>query len=388
MKGSKNNRRHFIKHATRALGGMAVLSALPVSLEASTAKEYISYCEENAYQGPPRIKFAVIGINHGHIHSQVDTVMKGGGALVSFYAKEADLAQEFAKRYPQAKLTRSEKEILEDQSIQLIVSAAIPDERAAIAIAAMRHGKDFLVDKPGVTSLAQLSEVRKVQRSTGRIYAVLYGRLENRGSLKAGELVKAGAIGKVIQTMAVAPHRVNPKTRPQWFFDSKRYGGIINDIGSHQFDEFLFFTGSSKAEIVASQTANVHHPEHPSFQDFGDVILAGNKGTGYMRLDWFTPDGLKTWGDDRITILGTDGYIELRKNIDLAGREGGNHLLLVDQKETRYFDCSNHPLPYGKLFVDDIVNRTQTSMAQEHCFLAMELALKAQKQARHIKMEL
>ena len=91
MKASKNNRRDFIKKATGAFGGMAILSAMPGSLTA-TANEPISYRNEEADQVPPRIKFAVIGINHGHIHSQVDIVMKGGGALVAFYAKEPDLA--------------------------------------------------------------------------------------------------------------------------------------------------------------------------------------------------------------------------------------------------------------------------------------------------------
>lgn len=252
----------------------------------------------------------------------------------------------------------------------------------------MQHGKDFLVDKPGVATLAQLSEVRKVQKATGRIYTIFYGRLENRATLRAGELVKGGAIGQVIQTMAVAPHRTNPKTRPEWFWNAKRYGGIINDIGSHQFDEFLFFTGSTKAEIIASQVANINHPENKAFEDFGDAMVTGDKGTGYLRLDWFTPDGLKSWGDDRITILGTEGFIEIRKNLDLSGREGGSHLFLVDQKETRHFDCSNHPLAFAKLFVDDIVNRTQTSMQQDMCFLATELALKAQKKAKVIRLAL
>jgi predicted dehydrogenase len=263
-----------------------------------------------------------------------------------------------------------------------VVSAAIPDERAALGIAAMQHGKDFLVDKPGVTSLDQLAKVRKVQKETGKMYAVLYGRLESRTALKAGELVQAGAIGKVIQTIALAPHRINPNTRPAWFFDTKHFGGIINDIGSHQFDEFLFYTGSSSAEIVTAQAGNIHHPQYPAFQDFGDATVTGNGGTGYLRVDWFTPNGLKSWGDDRIIILGTDGYIEIRKNLDLAGREGGNHLFLVDQKETRYFNCNNGSLPYGQRFVDDILNRTQTFMQQDHCFLAIELALIAQKKAK------
>jgi predicted dehydrogenase len=174
-------------------------------------------------------------------------------------------------------------------------------------------------------------------------------------------------------------------TRPPWFFDRKRFGGIITDIGSHQFDQYLFFTGSTKAEVVASQIGNVHHPQYPLFEDFGDVMLSGNGGAGYLRVDWFTPDGLNTWGDGRLTILGTDGYIEIRKNIDIAGRPGGSHLFLVNQKETTYIDCSQEILPYGMHLVDDIVNRTETAMTQAHCFLATELALTAQKNARMIK---
>ena len=384
MNKTRNNRRQFIKDATSTLGGMTFLSALPKTLLAN-AEEHVYTENAERRQTPTRIRFAVIGINHVHIHSQIETVINGGGSFVCFYAKEADLAAEFAIKYPQAKLARSEKEILEDNSIQLVVSAAIPDERASLGIAAMRHGKDFLVVKPGVTTLDQLAKVRKVQKETGKMYAVLYGRLESRTALKAGELVKAGAIGKVIQTIALAPHRINPKARPAWFFDAKRYGGIINDIGSHQFDEFLFYTGSNKAEIVTAQTGNIHHPQYPAFEDFGDAMVTGNGGTGYLRVDWFTPDGLKSWGDDRVIILGTDGYIEIRKNIDIAGREGGNHLFLVDQKETRYFNCNQGTLPHGQRFVDDIINRTQTFMQQDYCFLALELALIAQKVAKDIK---
>ena len=135
---------------------------------------------------------------------------------------------------------------------------------------------------------------------------------------------------------------------------------------------------------MASQVSNVHHPEHPGLEDFGDVMLRGDHGSGYIRVDWFTPDGLSTWGDARLTILGTDGYLEVRKNVDLAGRPGAEHLLLVDKKETRYFDCKNDPLPYGERLVDDVLARSETAMPQQHCFYAMELALRAQKAAKRI----
>lgn len=392
MKEPQANRRKFIKDTFTTAAGMVVLSALPKETlsapERLLGRPEVAPQGRNSTPGAARIRFSAIGLNHGHIYGQIEAVVRGGGQLVSFYAKEADLAAAFSKRYPQAKLARSEKEILEDDSIHLIVSASIPDERAPLGINVMRHGKDFMVDKPGITTLEQLAEVRRVQKETGRIYSIMYSeRLENRATVKAGELVKAGAIGNVIQTIGLGPHRMNPKSRPEWFFDRRRFGGIICDIGSHQCDQFLFFTGSTQANVVASQVGNVHNPQYPGFEDFGDVMLRGDGGTGYIRVDWFTPDGLNTWGDGRLTILGTDGYIELRKYVDIAGRDGGNHLFLVDQKSTRYIDSSKVQLPYGEQLVDDIINRTETAMSQEHCFLATELALKAQDQAQKIKLQ-
>lgn len=315
----------------------------------------------------------------------VDAVIRGGGGLVSLYAKEPELVAAFTKRYPQVKLAKSEEEILNDKSIGLILSSAIPVERAGIGIKAMQHGKDYMVDKPGITTLEQLEEVRRVQKQTGRIYSIMYSeRFENKATVKAGDLVKAGAIGKVIQTVIMAPHRISLTTRPPWFFDKKSFGGILTDIGSHQFDQFLFFTNTDKADVVASQVGNVAHPQYPAFEDFGDVMLRGNGGTGYIRVDWFTPDGLNTWGDGRLTVLGTEGYIEVRKNTDIAGREGGNHLFVVNNKETQYIACNNVELPFGKQLVDDVVNRTETAMTQRHCFYATELALKAQKAAQKL----
>lgn len=372
----------------------ALMSALPkATFGLSNGNDSVSYeqseaKDEETAKTAPKIKFAVIGINHYHVYSQIEAVQRGGGEMVSFYAQEPDLSAEFLKKFPQVKTARSENEILEDGSIQLVLSAAIPDVRAPLGIRVMKHGKDYMADKPGIITLEQLTEVRKVQAETGRIYSIMYSeRVENRATVMAGELVKAGAIGRVVQTVGLGPHRMNPKQRPAWFFDKKRYGGIICDIASHQGDQFLFFTGSTQGEVVASQVGNVHNHQYPEFEDFGDVMVRGDGGAGYIRVDWFTPDGLATWGDGRLTILGTDGFVEVRKNIDIAGRPGGSHLFLVDQKETRYIDCSNQPLPYGPQLVADVLNRTETAMPQKHCFLATELMLKAQKQAQLLNLK-
>jgi len=379
MARGRVDRRTFVK----AMAGSTALPALTVGgTERAVAGARRSGVEQS---GKPRLKFAVIGINHNHINSQVGAVLRGGGELVWLYAKEPDLVKEFQKRFPQAKLARSEDEVLQDSSIQLVLSSAIPSERAPIGIRVMQHGKDYMSDKPGITTLEQLAEVKRVQAQTRRIYSIMYSeRLENQATIRAAELVKAGAIGHVVQTIGLGPHRMAPATRPAWFFEKPRYGGILCDIASHQADQFLYFTGSTRAEVVSSQVGNVHFPQYPNFEDFGDMMVRGDSGAGYIRVDWFTPDGLSTWGDTRLTVLGTDGFIEVRKNVDIAGRPGESHLFLVDQKETRYIDCSKVPLSYGEQLVNDVLNRTETAMTQAHCYLATELVLKAQQQAQRL----
>jgi predicted dehydrogenase len=375
----KLSRRDAVKASAGAVAGLAAMAAMPGRLAAAV---------HTARRGKQaaRIRFAVIGANHNHIFGQVGAATRGGGEFVAYYVREPEIRADFAKRYPNVKAVADERAILEDPSIQLVLSSIVPIERAPLGVRVMQHGKDYMSDKPGIITMAQLAEARRVQKETKRIYSILYSeRLEVPAAVKAGDLVKAGAIGTVIQTVGLGPHRVTPASRPAWFWDVASYGGILCDIGSHQFDQFLFFTGSTSGEIVASQVRNANHPDHPKFQDFGDVMVRGNGGTGYIRNDWFTPDGLSTWGDGRLTVIGTDGYIELRKYVDVAGRPGGNHLFIVDQKGMNYIDCKGVETPYGRQLVDDGVNRTETAMSQAHCFLASELAIRAQDKATLLK---
>lgn len=380
----ESNRRNFLTKGLSSAAGIAAASILPLELFGGqgTLTEPIVLPKEKRAAPKDSIRFSVIGINHGHIYGMVNSLIQGGGTLVAVYAKEPDLLQQFTKRYPEVRIAKSEAEIIEDNSIQLIASAAIPVDRAPIGIRAMKAGKDYMADKPGIVTFEQFNEVKKVQKETGRIYSITYSeRLANPASVKAGELVKAGAIGKVVQLIGLGPHRMRPESRPEWFFEPEKAGGILCDIGSHQCDQFLYYTDSKEAEVSFAQTANFNIPNYPDYRDFGDMSVRSKHATGYIRIDWFTPEGLGTWGDGRTFILGTEGYIEMRKYVDIAGREGGNHLFLVNQKETKYFDCKNVHMPYGEQLVSDVVHRTQTAMTQDHCFLATELALMGQKMA-------
>lgn len=394
------DRRSFLKGLGTA-GAVSALAESAVALERST--EGIIYEVANEGQTPelkPKdsIRFAVCGVSHDHIYGMVSAIQRGGGILVSAMGAEPEKMRQFRTRFPDVKVVSSEDEILSDPSIQLVLSSTVASERAPLGVRVMRHGKDYLSDKPGVTTLDQLRLVRETIASTHRIYGIMYSELlEVRGAVKAGELVRAGAIGKVIQTINIAPHQIEQgakgdqfaggaSKRPDWFWDPKRYGGILCDIGSHQVYQFLYYTGSTEATVVESQIANINHPKHPEFQDFGDMVLRGDRGLGYVRLDWFTPDGLGTWGDGRLFILGTEGYIEVRKYTNVAVNQQGNNLFLVDRKSARYIDCNNVALPFGPQFVSDVVHRTHVAQDQVQCLFAAELVIRAQMSAKVVKL--
>jgi len=246
----------------------------------------------------------------------------------------------------------------------------------------MQHGMDVMSDKPGCTTLEQLDMIKAAVKATGRIWSVNFSeRFETPVSTLASELVAAGAIGKVVQTVGLGPHRLNRATRPDWFFDPARFGGILTDIASHQIDQFLHYTGSNSAQITHAFTANYANPSDPALQDFGEINLHSDRGTGYIRVDWYTPDALPTWGDGRLTILGTEGTIELRKYVDVGGADGTDHLILTNGTRCEKIDASDAGLPYFARLRDDISNRTETAMTQAHCFTVMELALRAQAMA-------
>jgi predicted dehydrogenase len=391
MSAEDVGRRAFLKSAASGVlgsaGVMAGLSGMAFAAGPGDAGVVYEVAEQEAVAAPKySIKFSVCGMSHDHIYGMVGAMQRGGGVLVSAYGAEPDKVAAFTKRFPDVKMAGSEEEILNDPSVQLVLTSARNVDRAPLGVRVMKHGKDFLTDKPGITTLEQLAEVRKTVAETKRIYGILYSELLE---------VKAAVIGRVIQTVNIAPHQIfqgggtagGGSGRPDWFWDPALYGGILCDIGSHQANQFLYYTGSKEAEVVASQVSNVNHPEHPKFQDFGDMMLRGDRGFGYVRVDWFTPKGLGTWGDGRLFILGTEGYIELRKYVDIVGRNGGDHLFIVDQKQARYIDCSNVALPFGPQFISDIVNRTHTAQDQAQALLTAEIVIKAQKNAQMVKLK-
>ena len=327
-----------------------------------------------------KLNLGVVGIDHGHIFDMLDEMLKEGCVCDYFWTEGSPLTlKEFKKKYPKIKRIENKSEILEDDKINMILIASIPKDRANLSIEALKAGKDVMVDKPGCTTIDQLNDLKKIVKETGKIWSVNFSeRFHVAAVTKAEELVAQGKIGKVKQTIGTGPHKQGNYERPDWFYNRESYGGIITDIGSHQIHQFLIFTNSNEAKITHAIAENTTKKEFSGFQDFGEINLTGNGGYGYIRLDWFTPDALPTWGDGRLFILGDKGFIEIRKYTDLSRSDSGNHLYLANNDEVKYLDCSNVKLPYFRNLINDVLDRTETACSQELTYLSMELAIKAQ----------
>lgn len=334
--------------------------------------------------------FAAHSLNHGHIYGMCNGLLEAGGTLKAVYDPDPDRLARFKQTYPEVQVVERENELFDDPEIQLIAGAAITHQRGPLGVRVMQAGKDYFTDKAPFTTLAQLETARQTVTETGKKYMVYYSeRLHVECAVFAGELINDGAIGRVIQVIGLGPHRLSAQNRPAWFFEREKYGGILCDIGSHQIEQFLFFSGANDAEVRHAAVANYHNPQYPELEDFGEANLVADNGcSNYFRVDWFTPDGLSTWGDGRTTILGTEGSIELRKYVDVAREQTGDHLYLVNQHGEQHMALAGKVgFPFFGQLILDCLHRTENAMTQAHAFKAAELCLNAQAQAQRLNVE-
>ncbi len=389
-------RRDFLTHSAGAFAAGAFLPSIAGAQSApgaapaapAAASEHLLQFLPKALPTPVvkpgEFVFAAAYFDHGHLSGQCTALINAGATLKWIYEPDEKKRENFLRNFKQAKVARSLDEILADPEVKLVTAAAVPNLRAEIGCRVMEAGKDYFTDKTPFTTLAQIAQARAVAARTGRKYMVYYSeRLNVESAMYATDLVQAGAIGRVVQVIGMGPHRLGTG-RPAWFFEREKYGGILCDIGSHQFEQFLTYTGAKDATVASAAVGNFANPATPELEDFGEATLIGDNGsTNMIRVDWFTPAGLSTWGDGRTFILGTKGYVELRKYVDVARARGGEHVFVVDDKGEHSLNVR------GKVgyrffgeFILDCLNRTEKAMTQEHAFKAGELCVKAQMAAR------
>ncbi len=356
-----------------------------MAFQKSDGINYAPVGKSNHVVQPGEFVFAATALDHGHIYGMCNGLLEAGAVCKAVYDPDPNKVAAFRQRYPHVAVADSLEQILCDPDIQMVAGAAIPYLRCDLGLKVMEAGKDYFTDKAPLTTLDQLARAKKAVAETGRKYMVYYSeRLHVESAVLAGQLVKDGAIGQVVQVVCLAPHRLSEPTRPDWFWSREQSGGTLCDLGSHQIEQFLYYTNNTTATVVSAQRANYASPHRKDFDDFASATLVGGNGaTQYLRVDWLTPDGLGSWGDGRLFLLGTKGYIEVRKYLDIARAAEGDQLYLVDGQGERHISVGGtvgYPF-FGEMILD-CLNRTEKAMTQEHIFKAAELGVQAQLSAQ------
>lgn len=356
------------------------------TVQRSDGQNYAPVGEEHFVCDRGEFPVGVIGLDHGHIYGMCNGLQEAGATIQSVWDPDPEKVNSFCESFPSAVKVSDENEILNDGRIRLIASASVPCDRYRVGEKALRHGKHFFSDKPAFTDPDQIRTIREALKNTSLKYGIYFSeRLHVKAATLADQLIDDGEIGRVIEVVVFGPHRLDESTRPSWFFEKKQYGGILTDIGCHQIEQILHFSGAGDATVLNSRIANYHHTDRRHFEDFGDALLQCDNGaSGYFKVDWFTPDGLNAWGDGRTFIVGTEGNIELRKYVDIAQSNSGDHVYLVNRKGEYHFDASNYGYPFFGKFIRDCLDNTENAMKQEYVFRIMELAIKAEQNASRI----
>jgi len=325
-------------------------------------------------------KFAAAYFDHGHLHGQINGLIEAGAELALIFDPNPDRLAELKQKYPQAKIAESFEEVLQSE-VQLVAAAAIPNRRGPIGCRVMQAGKDYFTDKCPFTSLEQLETAREITEATGRKYLVYYSeRVHVESAWYVDQLIQEGAIGDIVHMEIFGPHRLGKSGRPDWFFDKEQYGGILCDIASHQFDQFLYYARCDEGTVAHAIVDNRANTDKPGFEDVGQVsLILANGVQCFSRVNWFTPDGMRGWGDGRTFITGTQGTIEMRKYFDFGRSDEGNTIILANNEREEVLELSGQVgFPFFGQLILDCIHRTENAMTQHHAFQAARLSLEAQ----------
>ncbi|MEF3304942.1 Gfo/Idh/MocA family protein [Paenibacillus sp. GYB003] len=261
------------------------------------------------------LRFGIYGCQHGHIAAFIGEMTALGAECAGIYEPEANaLAKRLSGQYGIPLLESAEP--LQDESIRIIGSSAINNEKIDVIEWCERYGKHIMLDKPIVTNRSALERLEAVVER-GRIQVGILLTERFRPAIAALKRnIEDGRLGRIVSITMRKPHKLSPASRHAWHFSKEQNGGLIIDLFIHDFDLLRWLTGQ-EIESIHSLLAKHTAPEHPTFFDTAGAQVLMRGGTmAQLYTDWHTPDKSWTWGDGRIFVTGTAGCAELRLSGD------------------------------------------------------------------------
>ncbi|WP_410790172.1 Gfo/Idh/MocA family protein [Kribbella sp. C-35] len=308
-------------------------------------------------------RIAIAGAAHPHVAyatAEVDQVAEYD--LVAVADPSRETAERWAAPYD-AKVFTDHQQMLREVEPEVVMVAGIYGDRGQVVVDALNAGCHVIADKPLCTTLEDLDAIAEAADRTGRHVTLLLEKRYYPVTLAA--LGIADRLGTIHGVTSSGPHKLNRPTRPAWFFERARYGGLLNDLAVHDIDAALLFTGLTSGIVSGSIVDS----------SYGVATLSGPGAVITAGVDWMNPAGSPVHGDYRMKLVGTEGTAEL-----LWAR---NRLVLTTT------DLAPHdvPLPAGhrpaELVLKALAAGNEPDITTERGLLATRLALLAQRSAEN-----
>jgi len=217
--------------------------------------------------GVGMLGYAFMGKAHSNAYKKIPYMMYPPPAipkLVAIAGRDAEAAQEAAKRYGYEKVYTDWRAMVADPAVQLFDNGGPNDAHAEPCIAAARAGKHLFCEKPLARNAEEAKAMLDAAQKAGVKHMVAHNYRFVPAIRQAYELIQSGALGRIYHFRAVylqewiMPHY---NTGFIWRVDKERAGsGALGDLGSHIIDLGRFLVGEMVS--VSGMTATFI-PERP-----------------------------------------------------------------------------------------------------------------------------
>lgn len=150
---------------------------------------------------------------------------------------------EAKKAYPDVRIARSLDELLEMDTIRLVVIATPNQTHFPFALRCLEAGRDVVVDKPFTNTMQEATELVQTAKRLGRVLTVYHDRRFDADFQALRKVVASGELGRIVRFEAHYD-RYRPKRRPGLWRETPGPGsGILADLGPHLLDYALTLLG-------------------------------------------------------------------------------------------------------------------------------------------------
>jgi len=201
------------------------------------------------------------------------------------------LRERFAARYPNAKVTATYQDLLDDDTLDAIIVATPVPTHYALAKQALEAGKNVMVEKPPAMRAAEMDELVALAAERDLVLMPGHLLLYHPGVLKLKELVDAGELGEVLCV-----------------YGNRQNLGIVRtnenalwSLGVHDLSVILYLLDEDPE--VAS--ANGRDFLTPGVEDVVFCYLRFPSGKiAHMHLSWLDPHKMR-----KLTVVGREKMV-------------------------------------------------------------------------------